>query len=105
MLLTQDESLNFSARRFASRESGYGAPVLTIEYFVPAISSLVVRAEKVQIKFFMEAGQAYAVESSPNMLQGTWTAVTNIPAGTDPTDKVVEDEIQTSPRFYRLLID
>ena len=104
MLLTQDESLNFSARRFASRESGYGAPVLAVEYFVPAITGIVVVAEKVQIKFFMEAGQAYTVESSASMLQGTWTVLTNLPAGTDPADGVVEDAVQASRRFYRLLI-
>jgi hypothetical protein len=104
MLLTQDESLNFSARRFSSRESGYGAPVLAVEYFVPAITGIVVTAEKVQIKFFMEAGQAYTVEASDSTLLGAWTVLTNLPSATDPNDWVVEDAVQTSPRFYRLLV-
>jgi hypothetical protein len=104
MLLTQDESLNFSARRFASREAGFGSPMLAIEYFVPAITALVKTGQTVQIRFFREANQAYTVESSATMTEGTWAVLTNLPAVTEPTDSMVVDDSGASCRFYRLLV-
>jgi hypothetical protein len=104
MLLTQDESLNFSARRFSSRENGYGIPILTVEYFVPAITSIGTDGRKMQIRFLMEVNQTYTLETSQSMAQNNWIVLTNLPAAAEQTNVIVEDEMGTSRRFYRLLV-
>jgi hypothetical protein len=104
ILLTQDESLNFSARRFASRESGYGVPLLAVEYFVPVIRDIALQEKKVRIRFSTEAGQAYTVQYSNMLHPNTWTVLTNVPPAAESMDAYAEDEVQEQIRFYRLVV-
>jgi hypothetical protein len=106
MLLTDSETNNFTARRFASREDAFKAPVLAVDYFgPPRIERIVLNGESVNLHFVAEAGRAYAVEYC-NFLEGTdWLTLTNISPQPATTNLVVPDDVSAGQRYYRLLVE
>lgn len=103
MLLSQSEELNFSARRFGSREDTNRAPVLTVEYFVPRINQITLVNNSVELQFVAEAEQSYVVEYQ-NFPGENWVALTNFPAVSEPTNFVAKDSLSNTQRFYRLTL-
>jgi len=104
MLITASEELNFSARRFASREDPFRAPVLTIEYLAPRIDSIVVSNHVASIQFTAEAGRGYSVEYCDLLTGGLWLTLTNLPVYATTVPVSVQDSSAPSQRYYRLRI-
>ncbi|MEO5803593.1 MAG: DNRLRE domain-containing protein, partial [Verrucomicrobiota bacterium] len=104
LMLSQTEELNFSARRFASREDTNRAPVLTVEYFVPQINQITLVSNSVELKFLAEAGQEYTVEWRNGFGPNSWLTLTNVPAPMEQTNCVVKDFLSSTQRFYRLYL-
>jgi hypothetical protein len=105
MLITEDESLAFSARRFASREDTNRAPQLIVGYVVtPRIDRVERNENQSQLFFTAEAGQTYAVQSTDFLTPAiTWSTLTNISALSETTNLVFTDFTSVGQRFYRLL--
>ena len=104
MLLTQSEGLNFTARRFASREDSGRAPILEVNYFVPQINQITRGSNFVELKFPVEANQPYTVEFQIAFGQNSWQTLTNIPASLEPTNWIVKDFLSNTQRSYRLVL-
>ncbi len=102
MFLSQSEELNFTARRFSSREDVHRAPILMVEYFVPQIDQITLVENVVELKFQAEANQAYSVKYQDGFGSNLWFTLTNIPASAETTLHVVKDALNNSQRFYRL---
>lgn len=105
LLKPEDESIPFTARRFASRENPDFPPQLEIYYLAPPkIDSAARVGNQFELHFSAEAGQGYAVEFA-NRLSATntsWTTLTNIPAPAETTNLIISDTVVSSNRFYRL---
>jgi hypothetical protein len=104
MLITALEELNFSARRFASREDPLRAPALTIEYFAPRIDSIVVSKQVASIQFTAEADRGYSVEFCDLLAGGSWLTLTNLPVSEKTLPVSVLDSNAPSQRYYRLRV-
>lgn len=104
MLLPRDESIRFSARRFASREDAGRAPVLTVDYMPPPGFTGVERAgEEVRMKFDLPAGWGCSVETSAAIgPTADWTVVEEVAPPAAATSIVVRARLQSGAHFYRL---
>jgi len=102
MLLSASEELDFTARRFASREDALRAPALTIEYFAPRIDSIVVSNHVAAIRFITEAGRGYSVEYCDHLASGSWLTLTKLPVSATTGPVLVKDSNAPSQRYYRL---
>ena len=104
MLLGAAEELDFTARRFASREDANRAPALTIEYFAPRIDSIVVSNQVASIQFIAEADHSYSVEYCDSLASGSWLTLTNLPVSATTLSVLVQDFDIPSQRYYRLRV-
>jgi hypothetical protein len=102
MLITASEGMNFTARRFASREDPFRAPALTIEYFAPRIDSLVVSNHVATVQFTAEAARNYSVEYCDLLGSGPWLTLTNLPVSEKTLPVSVVDASASTQRCYRL---
>ncbi len=103
LLLCNNEDLNFTARRFGTREDFNAPPVLTIEHVVPPrIESVRQVGNQCELRFTAEAGQTYEIEQRTNFTAGNWQTLTNL--GPFSSVSIVQflDEIGQPSRFYRL---
>ena len=101
ILICEDETVTSTARRFGSREDTNNAPFLNIGY-VPPITGANVSANRFQLSFAAQQGQAYAIEYATNLATNIWITLTNIPAPDINTNLIVTDGINSPARFYRL---
>ena len=104
MLISRSEELNFSARRFASREDPFRAPLLAVDYFVPRIDSITMGDNVVTLRFTAEAGQAYAVEACDALNGTSWNTLISIAPQEAATEIVVQTSAGPPHRFYRLAV-
>jgi hypothetical protein len=104
MFMSQSEELNFTARRFGSREDTNRAPILEVTYFVPRIDQITLLNDSVELGFFSEAEQSYTVEYQDVPGSGLWMPLTNFLAATEAAYCVAQDSITNSQRFYRLML-
>jgi len=104
LLLSQSEDFDFTARRFASREDPFRAPVLAVEYSIPRLEQITVTSNTVHLHFTAEAGQAYAVEHCDALAGGSWFILTNIPPSAAATSVLVLDSPVHPERYYRLVL-
>jgi len=102
MMRTQDETSDFSARRFASREDTNRSPVLAVDYFVPRISQVTISGNVANIHFTAEAGQAYTVEHNNLATSAGWLVLTNIAPAAAQANIVAQDIVASAQRYYRL---
>jgi hypothetical protein len=105
ILMSQAEATAKTARKFGSREDTNNAPVLAIEYTLPALPRITraeVRNNQFSLSFTAQAGQGYIVEFRDSIGAGTWLALTNFSAQPAATDISVFDVIGSGRRFYRL---
>jgi hypothetical protein len=103
VLKSDDETVNWTACGFGSRENAQNTPLLTIEYEPPQIDRVQLADNRLTLSFTMQAEQDYVVEfrnffSTVN----AWSALTNFAAQPAPTNVVVFDSITDEQRFYRL---
>jgi hypothetical protein len=103
MLTTRDETNNFTARRFATREDPFRAPRLDVVYFVPKIDAITVIPDGIAIQFTTEAGAAYAVEYCDGFASASWHTLTNIAPG-EASSIMVHDATAAPQRYYRLTV-
>lgn len=105
MLICRAEANDFTARRFASREDPFRAPILAVDYFVPRIERIIYVDGEAHIHFSAQPGYAYAVESCDLISSSEWSVLTNIPPQTMATEIIVEDDrLLSAHKFYRLVV-
>jgi hypothetical protein len=102
ILLSESESVPYTARRFGSRESG-SSPSLTVTYVArPVITRPQVTANRFNLTFAGQVGQGYLVQGADALATGTWVTLTNIPPlGTSQTI-TFNTAITNNHRFYRI---
>jgi len=103
MLICQSEEVNFTARRFASREDAGREPDLVIEYVPPRIDLPAVSNGQFAFAFAAQSNQSYTVEFLPSLSQSNnWSTLTNFAAQPASTNFILSDSITAGQRFYRL---
>ncbi|MBU6400361.1 MAG: DNRLRE domain-containing protein [Verrucomicrobia bacterium] len=104
LLMADDETANFTARRFGSREDPNNAPQLTVE-FIPPLRLLTPRLAggRFSFTFPAAAGQTGTVEFCTTLAGSDWTALTNFVGSATATNLVVSDPILGPQRFYRVV--
>jgi hypothetical protein len=106
MLKTEEEDVNFTARRFGSRELGdpFESPQLTISYLPPLlITNVHVISNRLSLTFNADLGYPYRVESRAEA-GGTnaWTTLTNLGLVLTSGPRTVTDALTNAQRFYRV---
>jgi hypothetical protein len=104
MLICGTETMDFTARRFASREDANRAPLLRVEFTPPPVID---RAEVVGSSFVLQftarPAQAYAVEACDRFaLANGWLELTNVSASPGLRIITATDPLSPGQRFYRL---
>ena len=104
MLLCNEESANFTARRFSTREDTLNAPpFLVVEYLVPPQFESIQRASnQCNLSFVARAGQSYGVQYRDSFTAGEWQTLTTISPPSQDTNILFVDITSAPQRFYRL---
>ncbi len=104
MLLCDSEFMNFTARRFSTREDVINSPpFLELQYLVPPrIDSIQKSAGQCDLHFLAYASQTYVVEYRDALTTGNWQPLTEIPPFLQNTNIMVVDTNPAPWRFYRL---
>jgi len=104
MLLCDSEFMNFTARRFSTREDTfYSPPLLELQYLVPPrISSIEKQDEQCNLSFLAHPSQTYVVQFRDSLTSSNWQPLTEIPPFLQDTNIVVVDTNPAPQRFYRL---
>jgi hypothetical protein len=105
MLISRDETNDFTARRFASREDPPRAPLLTVEYFVPRITHISLTNDAASIKFTAQPGFTYRLESLQDPGCSSWLTVSNIPRQDAAIEINILDVLTPPARLYRLVVE
>ncbi len=83
VLLSQEEGVPKTARRFATREAVSGAPRLFLEYVVagggPRVEGVRLEGGEFRCRFWAEAGVAYVWEVGLDIAGGMWEEVERVP--------------------------
>ena len=106
LVKTEDESVGFTARRFASREAP-GAPVLEVQFDLPPpalrIDSAAIVAGDFCARFSTKAGKTYTLERRERVDTGDWTVVaTRPPVDADGEATLCDPVAAEGNRFYRV---
>ncbi len=105
-MVCQQETLKFTARRFASREDPENAPELEINYLVPpAIQISQTNAEEIQLSFAAWPDHNYTVLARDSLTTGSWFPLTNLTAAATNYAAIVIDSASITQRFYRVSVD
>lgn len=103
MLLCNEEHLNFSARRWGTREDVNNPPLLELDYLVPPILQIVkTNPVQTQLHFTAWAEHSYDVFYRNSLITGTWLPLTNLVAAPTNYAAVVFDSASLTQRFYRV---
>ncbi len=103
LLKCADETFNFTARRFGSREDPDNAPILEVDYDPPLrITQAGISGGKLTLQFTALPGQSYAVEFSDTLRTGSWSTLTNLTGSAAGTNVVVVAPTGGAPKFFRL---
>jgi hypothetical protein len=102
-LVCQQETVKFTARRFASREDPENAPELEIHYLAsPNLKISQTNAVEIQLTFAAEADHSYTVSYRHALSSGSWFPLTNLTAAATNYAAVVIDSASSTQRFYRV---
>ena len=104
MLLCNEESANFSARRFSTREDTVNAPpFLELQYLVPPrFGSIQKTGGQCNVSFVGRAGQSYRVQYRDSLTTGEWQSLATISPLPEDTNILLVDLTPAPRRFYRL---
>ena len=104
IMISRAEEVNFTARRFASREDPGREPYLVVDYIPPlVVEQAVMNGSLFQLRFTAESGKTYAIESRDSFaLSATWQTSTNIPAQGSNTSITFTEPSFRMQRFYRV---
>jgi hypothetical protein len=104
MLICEDETAAFTARRFGAREEPNFPPRLQVEYILPPIIDRIQRSgNQFNLFFTAQPGQPYGVEFRDSFTSGTWQALANVGSFPEVTHVLVIDPIASFQRVYRLV--
>ncbi|PYJ06660.1 MAG: hypothetical protein DME25_06165 [Verrucomicrobia bacterium] len=104
ILLGQDETVKFSARRFWSRENTNFPPYLTVQYLVaPLIDRVQRTGRQLNLFFTAQPEQSYVVEFRDGLTGGTWQTLANLGYFSETTRVLIVDPITAAQRFYRVV--
>jgi hypothetical protein len=105
LVKTEDESIGFTARHFASREGSTGAPVLEVQFEAPELLRITlaeITENQFCLHFTARQGRSYVIERRDLADSGEWTAITNLPPADVTGEAVVCDPLGTGTGFYRV---
>jgi hypothetical protein len=106
MLKTEEEDVNFTARRFGSREleDPNESPQIIITYEPPTvITGVHVVSNRVHLAFDASIGHSYAVESRATAAgTNAWNTLTNFGLVLAPGPRIATDALTNAARFYRV---
>ncbi|HTD88589.1 MAG TPA: DNRLRE domain-containing protein [Candidatus Binatia bacterium] len=101
MLIAEHEEINFTARRFASREDPVFGPVLAIDFVVQPTLTIQISNANITLQFMAEADQAYAIEHCDGLTCNPWQVLTNFPAEATRGVRIATDISASPQRYYR----
>lgn len=104
MLISRSETENFSARRFASREDAFRAPILVVDYFTVKIDQIALANNKANLTFTMEAAYPYGIEFCDALSSSGWQTLANLPPQDTTASVTIQDPVCGSQRYYRLVV-
>lgn len=102
LLLCDNESTAFTARRYGSREDPVNTPLLTVSYTPLQLLNPVVTGNQFQASFSAAAGKSYVVEWRGFVNTSAWQTLTNFPVPSTPTNLSFTDILSATQRFYRV---
>ena len=105
MLIVQNETVNFTARRFGSRESAFDAPRLEVQFQPPPpIDKITAGTGYVLLDFVSPAGFGLQVQFRDDLLTGSWQSYPPIGPYTNATPISYVAPMGGAQRFYRLKV-
>lgn len=105
MLIAEHEEINFTARRFASREDPVLGPVLAINFVVQPLLKIDISSGTIRLQFLAEANQAYAIEHCDGLTCNPWLVLTNFPAEPTSYTPIATDTSVSPQRYYRVKLE
>jgi hypothetical protein len=105
ILIAEHEEINFTSRRFASREDPNLAPLLTIEYVPPPTLNIGLSNGVITLQFMGEADQRYAIEQCDRLTCNPWLTLTNFPPQPTTGPRSASDIPKLLQRYYRVKIE
>lgn len=105
MIKADNELVDWTARRFGSRESTL-PPRMTIQFIPPPVlEDLRISGQQLRFTFTAIQGLTYALEYRDSLTSGTWQTLTTLTLPGATAQVVLTDTIQTlGARFYRLSV-
>jgi len=105
MLIVQNETDNFTARRFGSRESAFDAPRLSVTYQAPPpFTKISTGNGLVLLEYASPTNYALQVQFTTNLINGNWQSYPPIGPFTSATQVVFGESMSGGQRFYRLKV-
>jgi len=103
ILMSESESVPYTARRFGSREDPVNTPTLQVQYIPqPNIAGVQINGNEIALTFFVPAGISASLQSLDSLSNTNWTTVTNYLASLNDRTNVVSPPLTGSQRFFRL---
>jgi hypothetical protein len=105
MLILRNETEAFTARRFASRESGEDAPLLYVEFQPPPpIENVQVHNNTIQFEFVTAASFAHQVEYCDDLQSELWFPLESVGPSINDARVTVAYPVSGPQRFYRIKV-
>lgn len=107
LVIIADELTLRTASHLATRENTVNAPVLTVDYTVPAqptppnLFDLALVGNQIRFSFNGESGRTYTVQFRDSLTTGDWDSLTNIPALPANATLHITNGALPGPRFFR----
>jgi hypothetical protein len=103
VLLCQQETTKFTARRFGSREDSENAPQLVITYLIaPQIQQIQKNGSQISLHFLARTGQNYEIQFRDSLTEGDWQFLTGVGPFLQDTQVEVVDVPPPPQRFYQI---
>ena len=105
MLIPEHEEIDFTARRFASREDAALGPVLTIDFVIQPRLTISLSNSIIALQFVAEADQAYALEHCDRPTCASWQVLASFPAEASSCIHTATDASSLPQRYYRVKLE
>jgi hypothetical protein len=105
MLIVQNETTAFTARRFGAREDPLNTPKLTVTFQPPPPFDRIAMANGFANLFYTApTGFVHQVQYRETLTTGSWQPLATVGPFTNLTSVVVVDTVSAPQRFYRLTV-
>lgn len=108
LLISDAEESLWTARHFATRESGANGPAVVVEFtrpsaaIPPELRELKRTTNEISFQFSAEAQRIYTVEFTPAFSTPEWQVLTNFAPSTANTNLQFSEQLTAGHRFYRV---